>query len=257
MPNLEKPSVRPGVQHARVFHPSEVADSLAARVAGVGGQPQFPVGWTAYAQWAEDPADVITSTTATWMVPPMPKNRDGQLIYLFNGLERYVPRKDPAVRYILQPVLTWGVSADDGGPYRSIASWYYDHKKRGFKSPSVKVQEGETLTGVIKLTAQLDGNRFNYSCEFAGIADTTLRVVGIGQLVMPVVTLECNDIKSLDDYPETLKTTMRAITVTTAAGPIELKLKQSCDTDTGQCARVTNEAGQVDLFYRRPPVAER
>ena len=162
--------------------------------------------------------------TTTWTVPPAPKNdkTGNQLIYLFNGLQRSVSRKNPSGRYILQPVLAWGYSPDGGGLCWSVASWYFDHKNRGFKSPSVNVKEGNKLTGLIKMTEPPHDHSFNYSCEFVGIDNTTLRVVGIGQLTVPVVALECTGIGASDDYPNTAVTSMQAIEVTTYAGPIEL-----------------------------------
>jgi hypothetical protein len=217
-------------------------------------KPAFHDGWITYAKWTEDPNHIITSMSTTWTVPPKPTNRDDQLIYLFNGLQ------DSNIQHILQPVLTWGVSADGGGPFWSIASWYVDDSGHAFKSASVNVNEGDVLTGVMTLTAQVD-NGFNYDCQFAGIDGTTLRVLGIAQLVMPVITLECYGIKSCADYPATPKTSMRSINVTTAAGPIALNFAYCNDvTDCGQSTTVVSNAtgaGAVDLFYRAPTIANR
>jgi hypothetical protein len=190
--------------------------------------------------------------TTTWTVPPPPENvNDGQLIYLFNGLED-CDAQTGKPNHILQPVLAWGISPDGGGPYWSVASWYYfAGKERGFKSPSVRVNKGDTLTGVMKLTGQ-SGSQFNYSCEFAGIANTTLHVVGVDQLVVPVITLECSGITTQQDYPDTVKTAMRAIDVATAAGSIDLAFVESPRAATGQHAKVQSPAkgaGVVDLFY--------
>ncbi len=115
-------------------------------------------GWITDAKWTEDPNSVITSMTTTWQVPLAPHTSDGQLIYLFNGL------MDAGNKHILQPVLTWGVSPDGGGPFWSVASWYVDTAGHAFKSASVNVNEGDTLRGVMSLTNRT-GPAFNYSCD--------------------------------------------------------------------------------------------
>ena len=245
-------SITPGITRPRARSDETVGLFGVPASVTAAGSGSFPEGWTAYASWIEDWANVITSITATWTVPPAPNNTtDDQLIYLFNGLQDYDPLRRTPIRHILQPVLTWGRSPDGDGPYWTVASWYFDNKERGFKSPSVKVNVGDTLTGLIQLTDH-DENRFNYSCEFVGISGTTLRVVGVEQLVMPCIVLECHNIRSQDDYPSVLNTTMKAINVTTKDGPIGLKFQRGEDANTGQHAVVDNTKRTVDLFYRLP-----
>lgn len=161
---------------------SKAATDLVSAPA-IGAQTPPPRdGWISYAAWTEDAVNVITWMSTTWTVPPAPQIAEEELIYLFNGLQ------DVGSSFILQPVLTWGVSPDGGGRFWSVASWYVDNAGHAFKSPSANVNVGDTLTGVMTLTGQ-SGQTFNYSCQFTGIAGTELHVVGITQLVMPVITL--------------------------------------------------------------------
>jgi hypothetical protein len=222
---------------------------VLTKTLGADATPPPKDGWITFAQWTEEPNNIITSMTTTWQVPPAPEAAEGQLIYLFNGLE------DAGVQHILQPVLTWGISPDGGGPFWSVASWFVDNAGHAFKSPDVRVNEGDTLQGVMSLTNQT-GAGFNYACEFAGIPNTGLHVLGIEQLVTPAVTLECYGIKACSDYPATAMTRMLAIDVATAAGSLDLKFaKNDRVIDCGQSTNVVSNAkgnGQVDLLYRAP-----
>ena len=210
--------------------------------------PTFGSGWITYASWRAASDTVITALTTTWTVPAAPTSQSGQLVYLFNGLQ------DEPGSQILQPVLQWGVSPDGGGPFWSVASWFVDPNGHAFKSPTVAVNEGDTLTGVMMLTGRSEQG-FNYSCEFVGIGETTLRTVSISQMVNPVVTLECYAIQSCANYPNIPKTTMRAIGLDTSQGPLTPRFAASDDiTDCGQHAIVVSNSpgnGEVDLYYRQ------
>jgi hypothetical protein len=208
--------------------------------------PAFGSGWIVYASYVEDATNVITSMTTTWVVPPAPARQDNQLIYLFNGMQ------DNPVSHILQPVLQWGVSPDGGGGNWEVASWFVDSSGNAFKTPLVAVNEGDSLVGLMTMTGQ-SGSTFNYTCEFAGLAGTTLTVSGANQLVNPVETLECYGISDCADYPDTLFTSMRSIGVNTTTASLALSFGATDNvTDCGQNAIVVSNAasaGQVDLYY--------
>jgi hypothetical protein len=126
--------------------------------------PQLPAlgsGWITFAAYTESRTNVITSMTTRWTVPPAPGRQKTQLIYIFNGLQ------DSPVTHILQPVLQWGISPDGGGQYWAVASWFVDSSGNAFKSTLVRVNEGDVLTGTMRMTGTRTGN-FNYTCEFAG-----------------------------------------------------------------------------------------
>ena len=210
-------------------------------------EPQvFGSGWIVYASYIEPASNVIMSMTTTWVVPPAPARQDGQLIYLFNGLQ------DSPTSHILQPVLQWGVSPDGGGSKWEIASWFVDSSQNAFKTSLVQVNEGDKLVGVMRMTGKAN-NKFNYSCEFLGHAQTILNVQSANQLVNPVETLECYGISDCREYPNAYLTTMHSISVNTSnvSLPLLFGVANSI-TDCGQHADVvsnTASLGQVDLYY--------
>ena len=211
--------------------------------------PQLPAigsGWITFAAYTESAANVITFMTTTWVVPPAPKRQGDQLIYLFNGLQ------DSPVTHILQPVLQWGVSPDGGGKNWAVASWFVDSSGNAFQTPLVNVNEGDMLTGVMRLTGRTRG-QFNYTCEFSGLATTVLRVHRTNQLVMPVETLECYSMTECRDYPAALFTSMRSISVNTSKSSLALNFGAvDSVTDCSQHTIVVSNAasaGQVDLYY--------
>ncbi|SIO40596.1 hypothetical protein SAMN05443247_04935 [Bradyrhizobium erythrophlei] len=208
--------------------------------------PALGSGWITYAAFTENSANVISSMTTTWVVPPAPKRQDNQLIYIFNGLQ------DSPVTHILQPVLQWGTSPDGGGNRWAVASWFVDSSGNAFKTPLVNVNEGDVLTGAMRLTGQ-SGTLFNYTCEFSGIAGTSLQVNSANQMVMPVEVLECYSMSECRDYPNTLLTAMRSISVNTANASLALNFGAANSvTDCGQHTIVVSNAasaGEVDLYY--------
>ena len=127
-----------------------------------------------------------------------------------------------------------------------------DFSGNAFKSPLVNVSEGDVLTGIMQMIGNSDG-RFNYTCEFSGLANTKLTVNNANQLVMPVETLEAYTIEECRDYPGTWLTSMRSISVNTVSGARTTSFSASNSvTDCGQHAMVQSNAagaGQIDLFY--------
>jgi hypothetical protein len=223
--------------------PLGVTKDLEAKAASL---PALGSGWITYAAYVESSSNVINFMTTTWTVPPAPTKSDAQLIYLFNGLQ------DSPVTHILQPVLQWGVSPDGGGAKWSVASWFVDSSNNAFKTPLVDVNPGDTLTGVMRMTSNSAG-KFNYTCEFSGIASTKLTVNNTNQLVMPVETLECYGITECRDYPNALSTAMRAISVNTSKAALATRFgATNAITDCGQHTNVVSNSagsGEVDLFY--------
>jgi hypothetical protein len=108
------------------FHESEVS-ALEC--------PALGSGWIAYTYWNNGTGKSITSFKTRWVVPPAPVSNDGQLIYLFNGIQNY------GYNYgILQPVLQWGASPAGGGSYWAVASWYVT----SLVQPTTPPGEGES-----------------------------------------------------------------------------------------------------------------
>ena len=86
--------------------------------------------------------------TTTWTVPPEPIAEDGQLLYLFNGLQ------DSPVTQILQPVLQRGKSPAGGGNSWALASWLVSNSDAFRTQTLVAANPGDVLTGVMKLMTQ-------------------------------------------------------------------------------------------------------
>ena len=210
--------------------------------------PGLGSGWITYASYVEPAANVITEMRTTWTVPPEPTREDGQLIYIFNGMQ------DSPVTHILQPVLQWGRSPAGGGNSWAVASWFVGSGGDAFKTdPIVQVNPGDVLTGVMKLLTNHDGNFFYYICYFDGLPGTQLGLNSLSQMVNPVQTLECYTIQECRDYPNALLTSMHSIDVRTKDGSLAPNFAAANSvTDCGQHATVVSNAagaGQVDLYY--------
>ncbi|HEX6751665.1 MAG TPA: hypothetical protein VF092_30510 [Longimicrobium sp.] len=210
--------------------------------------PALGSGWIAYTYWNNGTGQPLTSFRTTWEVPPAPSVASGQTIFLFNGIQNY------GANYgILQPVLQWGPSGAGGGPYWSVASWYVTSGGQAFHTNLVRVNPGDTLVGVMTLTAQ-QGRAFSYVSLFEGIAGTTLPVANIAELLWCNETLEAYSISNCANYPNTASTALRRIELRTSGGtPPLLWTPVNAVTDCGQHAVVVSNSpsgGEVDLFYR-------
>ena len=101
----------------------------------------FGTGWITYASWSNSTGTPVSSFSTQWYVPPAPIAEDGQIIFLFNGIQNST--------MIYQPVLQWGVSAAGGGNYWAVASWYADGQGGpAFHSDLVRVNPGDLLTRI-------------------------------------------------------------------------------------------------------------
>jgi hypothetical protein len=115
-------------------------EKVAANVAGVE-PPTISHAWVEY-------TSVRTSTSsygelsANWDVPPAPSAYDGQVVYLFPGLEDY---KD--VVTILQPVLGWN---SDFSKAWGIASWNCCASGTVYESTPKRVNSGDNIFGTMK-----------------------------------------------------------------------------------------------------------
>jgi hypothetical protein len=161
-------------------------------------------GWQTDANWYNS-GDTVTSFTTTWKVPPAPSNYDGQTLFQFNSIE---PASFDA---ILQPVLQYGQSADGGGEYWAVASWYVTGSQ-AFASKLTAVKTGKSLTGVIKLLSEKN-SLAKYSCEFTGIAKSKFTIKDIPPLVWLTETLEVYSVDLCTDYPNTAFSEMSKIDV--------------------------------------------
>ena len=202
-------------------------------------------GWISYTGWQNNSGQPISKLSTQWKVPPEPKNRGAQTVFLFNGIQNST--------MIYQPVLQWGPSAAGGGQKWSIASWYADGQEgHSFYSTLADVAVGDVLTGVMTLTGH-DGNLMDYSSEFVGLAKTLLRIRKVEELTWANETLEAYNIGSRDDFPNTSHTDMKAIALKTGTAVPKLVWDPKSDhPESGSHVDVENGSatdGDVRIWY--------
>jgi hypothetical protein len=243
--------VRPdnGVNKRFNVERQQFIDNNAPPAAPASELPGLGSGWITYASYIEPAATRIREMWTTWTVPPPPTRQDGQLIYLFNGLQ------DIPVTQILQPVLQWGVSPDGGGNSWAVANWLVPASTTAptYKSPLVAVNPGDTLVGGMKLLDHHAGGFDFWISFFDNIPGANLSIYSYTQFVMPVEVLECYTLVECRDYPNALLTSMRNIDVRDSNGSLALSFVNTDQVkDCGQHTIVVSNnagAGQVDLYY--------
>jgi hypothetical protein len=211
-----------------------------------GESPDFGTGWITNANFQS--GTPLKSFLTTWVVPGTPQTRNGQLLYLFNGLQNS--------SMILQPVLQWGDNGLFGGDHWCVASWYADGQDgaASYSSP-VTVKVGDKLVG--RMTRVTDTGPLGavWTCEFVGIADSELMIFTTDELLDCVETLECYSITHASDYPSSTETRMGAIAITDEDGTAPALGWSAVDsvTDCGQHTVIVNDSptdGEVQLWYR-------
>lgn len=217
--------------------------------------------WIVNSDWTNDSGSPISYFSTTWTVPPAPATDNGQLIYLFNGMQ-------DADDYIFQPVLQWGSSPAGGGSYWSLTSWYAGPigSGVGLHGTLKKVNTGDVVQGIMTLTGT-SGGKFSYLSSFIvnGVAepdDNSYAVSDIDELNWAIETLECYYFKAFTDYPDTPLTAFHdiEIKVRTQTVPAIVDTEatinwgiQNRHTDNGQkCLIISNDSpgGDVYLYYR-------
>jgi hypothetical protein len=225
------------------------ADAMVTRRAGETPDP-ISDRWIVYSEWQNQSGTPLSYFNSNWIVPPEPTTDNGQLIYLFNGLE------NASLDVVLQPVLQWGASPAGGGSYWAITNWYVGAPGSGIAmhSPLIKVNVGDNLQGLMTMTGKTADGEFNYVSEFKGYPKATLKVTDVGELVWATETLECYGLKQFSDYPDTSKTVFDAIEI--KLGKADAALKWTSDnlvTDNGQRCVIKSNAspkGVVELWYK-------
>jgi hypothetical protein len=227
---------------------TNVIEEIAASPTAPGTVPALGSGWITYFYWNNGTGTPVSSFKTMWQVPPPPAVQDpGEVVFLFNGIQNY-----GANFGILQPVLQWGVSAAGGGAYWSVASWYVTSGGQAFHTNLVRVNQGDTLIGVMTLTGQ-SGSAFSYTSQFQGINGTELPVQNIAELMWCNETLEAYGINAAGNYPDTPLTEFTEINIRTgAAAPALTWTPVDRVTDAGQHGLVESNSasyGEVDIFY--------
>lgn len=156
--------------------------------------PALGEGWITYAWWDSNNT-AISDFTARWIVPQEPRTKNGQTVFLFNGIQNTGDNHG-----ILQPVLQYGSSAAGGGDYWTIASWYVTSGGQAFHTNLIRVNPGQSLIGLMSNIGD-SGDSYNYTSKFSGYDQTNLVIQGIRPLHWANITLEAYAIQQCSDYP--------------------------------------------------------
>jgi hypothetical protein len=121
--------------------------------------------WITFAEWANPSGQgTINYFSTTWTVPSAPTGRDGQLLYIYNGLE------DANQFDILQPVLQWGNNILYGGNNWCVTNTYVGPGTpgKGFYAYTmpVTVSPGDVLQGVMNFTGVDINGSYTYTSTF-------------------------------------------------------------------------------------------
>ena len=107
-----------GLLHLRPGNTPLMTGNMAHPPALLGKVPALGSGWISNAGRQNSTGNSISSSRTTWMIPSFPATQSGQLIYLFNWIQK--------ATMIYQPVLQWSSNGAFGGNYWVVASWYAD-----------------------------------------------------------------------------------------------------------------------------------
>jgi len=130
--------------------------------------PQIQI-YAADAHWQSQ--EPITSVTANWEVPQLPKSIGRQVVYFWPGLKS----KQPEMGYpVLQPVLQFGESSTRW----ELQSWFVDARSFFYpvvRAPAILVNPGDKITSSMQLSA--DGKTWTIAgIDMTTGQDSTLRI---------------------------------------------------------------------------------
>jgi hypothetical protein len=127
--------------------PPKTSDSKLTRLTPGGDEESKEPPYISHS-WMVD-VEAFTSSsygkiTSKVIVPKAPSSHDGQIIYLFPGMQ-----DNGHVKTIVQPVLSWNTPYYKKGDVWSITSWNCCTKGTLFVSPGEGVNTGDTIYGEI------------------------------------------------------------------------------------------------------------
>lgn len=176
-------------------------------------------GWKGYAWWrTNSSSENIIGFSATWDVPSAPQTDDGQIIFIFNGLESVNSPNVPGG--VLQAVLQWhagewyvrcwyvtaefdpAAHSNLPDPATEVTQADLGREQRCY-SKAIKVMPGDTIVGTIEGDKDPATGKFNYHCLVkAANQQQDLVMKDIPQLVYAVCAVESYDIKNRQtNYP--------------------------------------------------------
>ena len=202
----------------------------------------FNEGWVAYFQTRLLNGDRLISFKSTWQVPPPPSTIHEQTLYLFNGAQTTGSKYS-----IIQPVLRWATDEKTGESFWSVASYCVTSTSQAKHTPYVRVNPGQTLTGLIQFV-RMERMNFVYSIEFLNVAGTRMLVRSAQEFVLLFDTLEIYDIQSCSDLPDTNKTEFINVEVRTKNGSqVQWTEKDATNACGLGCAK--DVGGKLVVFY--------
>ncbi|MBB6113088.1 hypothetical protein SAMN05421821_12910 [Mucilaginibacter lappiensis] len=224
--------------------------------------PGLGSGWITNAQ-NDVAVSGLTLFTTDWIVPSNPPANNGQLLYLFNGLQDGFT----STSHILQPVLQYGNNSRFGGNYWVINNWYASCQTcPAFYGTPVTVTPGTGLEGAMNGTANTNGT-YNYTSKFWEIdnptapgphriheypANNSITVNNVPEMHYIYETMEAYNMQQSSNYPNGL-CAMTNINARTGSGrsgaPINLNfIPYNVVTDVGQHTIVVSSQ-EVDLYF--------
>ena len=200
----------------------------------------FP-NWIAFATWDTGGGE-IDSMTVSFTVPTAPADDSGQIIFLFGGLQ------DANRTQIVQPVLQWCGSTEDGVAGWSIGGWFANSNGQSAVTRLTPVQPGAQLTGFVRYRGR-DDTGYIYDVGFGGAAETNRTLNGITALLTEAaIALESYGAGGDADYPQSATTRFSHIALGGQGGHLDPAWISPPAAGNQRCAII--DASTIDISYR-------
>lgn len=168
-------------------------------------------GWITWAEYGVTNGPISTFST-NWIVPTAPPSNDGQIIYIWNGLEPYRVEDNNPANLVIQPVLQWGSNGTFGGQYWSTSNWCVWSTGAAYTSPNTNVSPGTNLQGLITYNGSKADGSYNYISQFVNLgfqlsvtegsySNTSNPIPFIASPNWAYEVLEAANIYNTNDYP--------------------------------------------------------
>jgi hypothetical protein len=224
-------------------------------------------GWMAFTQWLNTGNQQINSFSTSMTVPAAPTENDGQIFYIFEGLQNtvYTSATD-----LIQVVLQYGYNNSFGGDFWTIDNWYIWSSGAVYGTPQTQIPVNTVLQGAITYQP---GTAYSYTSTFTNYPNSELLIVqgevyqneqlpAIPEQYEAVETLEAY--KSLDnpellyqeDYPPVPYISMNDIQLLTGGAPAPLTWTEEVGPDEtfGEHSVIISNnsagSGDVELFFK-------
>jgi hypothetical protein len=200
-------------------------------------------------------SEALTSFTADWVVPPLPKRAGGQVVYFWPGFKNSKPEMGYPV---LQPVLQYG----EHGPGWQLQSWFVDandHKYPVVTAPAITVEPGHQITSFMVQTD--DGHNLGWTVSGTNIntgANSTLHIAyskagDVDYDYAMLVNENINVNTQCDRMPASTNVSFSKVSVNGESKP-QWTTRANCagnpQCDCGNAAAVDVDTGDVTLSWK-------